>query len=109
MHLQARGIGEVDLPLKEIDPQTIVRAREDAIQTVCLLEKYFPTSILTNQVHLLVHVMDEVAIARTIQSRWMFSLERFMKTLKGFVGQRAHPKGSMAEGWLVQLFTSLSF
>ena len=25
-----------------------------------------------------------------------------MKTLKGFVRQRAHPEGSMAEGWLVQ-------
>ena len=25
-----------------------------------------------------------------------------MKNLKGFVRQRAQPKGSMAEGWLVQ-------
>ena len=25
-----------------------------------------------------------------------------MKTLKGYVHQRARPKGSMAEGWLVQ-------
>ena len=25
-----------------------------------------------------------------------------MKTLKGFVCQRARPEGSMAEGWLVQ-------
>ena len=25
-----------------------------------------------------------------------------MKTLKGFVQPRAHPKGSMAKGWLVQ-------
>lgn len=32
----------------------------------------------------------------------MFFLERFMKTLKGFVRQRARPEGSMAEGWLVQ-------
>ena len=32
----------------------------------------------------------------------MFFLEQFMKTLKGFVHQRARPEDSMAEGWLVQ-------
>lgn len=90
------------ISLKEIDPQTIVRAREDAIQTVCLLEKYFPTSILNIQVHLLVHLVDEVQLAGTVHARWMFFLERFMKTLKGFVRQKARPEGSMAEGWLVQ-------
>ena len=52
--------------------------------------------------HLLLHVVDEVAIAGTVHSRWMFFLERFMKTLKGFVRQRARPEGSMAEGWLIQ-------
>lgn len=46
--------------------------------------------------------MDEVEIAGTVHARWMFFLERFMKTLKGFVRQRARPEGSMAEGWLVQ-------
>eukprot|EP00249_Psilotum_nudum_P026801 c33556_g1_i1 orf=2-172(-) len=32
----------------------------------------------------------------------MFFLERFMKTLKGFVRRKARPEGSMAKGWLVQ-------
>ena len=32
----------------------------------------------------------------------MVFLERFMKTLKGFVRQKARPEGSMAKGWLVQ-------
>ncbi|MCO5574345.1 hypothetical protein L7F22_028128 [Adiantum nelumboides] len=54
------------------------------------------------QVHLLVHLVDEVEIAGTVHARWMFFLERFMKTLKGFVRQRARPEGSMAEGWMVQ-------
>ncbi|MCO5580231.1 hypothetical protein L7F22_034097 [Adiantum nelumboides] len=54
-----------------------------------LLEEHFPTSILNIQVHLLVHLVDEVEIAGTVHARWMFFLERFMKTLKGFVRQRA--------------------
>ncbi|MCO5572395.1 hypothetical protein L7F22_026149 [Adiantum nelumboides] len=87
---------------KKINPEIIVRARDNAIETVCLLEEHFPTSILNIQVHLLVHLVDEVEIAGTMHARWMFFLERFMKTLKGFVRQRARPEGSMAEGWLVQ-------
>ncbi|MCO5608655.1 hypothetical protein L7F22_062869 [Adiantum nelumboides] len=87
---------------KEINPETIVRARDNAIETVCLLEEHFPTSILNIQVHLLVHLVDEVEIAGTVHARWMFFLERFMKTLKGFVRQRARLEGSMAKGWLVQ-------
>ena len=57
------------ISLKEIDPQTIVCAREDAIQIVCLLEEYFPTSILNIQVHLLVHLVDEVQLAGTVHDR----------------------------------------
>lgn len=67
-----------------------------------MIERTFPTSILNIQLHLLVHLVDEVALAGTVHTRWMFYLERFMKTLKGFVRQKARPEGSMAEGWLVQ-------
>lgn len=87
---------------KEISKTTIEHARVNAIEAVTLLEKHLPTSVLTIQVHLLVHVVDEVAIAGVVHSRWMFFLERFMKTLKGFVRQRARPEGSMAMGWLVK-------
>lgn len=87
---------------KEIKKDSIHENKVNAIEAVCMLEKYFPTSILTIQVHLMVHVVDEVAIAGVVNSRWMFFLERFMKTLKSFVRQRARPEGSMAEGWLVQ-------
>ena len=87
---------------KEIRKDSIDAARLNSIEAVCMVEKYFPTSILTIQMHLLVHMVDEVAVAGTVHSRWMFFLERFMKILKGFARQRARPEGSMAEGWLVQ-------
>lgn len=87
---------------KEIDPSTIEKMRIEAIETVCLIEENFPTSIMTIQIHALVYLVDEVALAGTVHTRWMFFLERFMKTLKGFVRQKAKPEGSMAEGWLIQ-------
>jgi len=57
---------------------------------------------LNNRIHLLVHVVDEIAIPGIAHSRWMFFLERFLKTLKGLVRQRARPEGSIAKGWLMQ-------
>ena len=48
---------------KEIKITSIEENRINAAEAVCMLEKHFPTSILTVQVHLLVHVVDEVAKA----------------------------------------------
>ena len=49
---------------KEIDVFSIKKMRILAIEIVCMTEKAFPTSILSTQIHILVHVVDEVAIAR---------------------------------------------
>lgn len=87
---------------KEIAISSIDEHKFNAAEVLCMLEKYFPTSILTIQVHLMVHLVHEIKIAGVVHSRGMFFLEIFMKTLKGFVRQRARPEGSMAEGWLVQ-------
>ena len=73
-----------------------------AIKTLCMIENTFPTSILTIQSHLLVHLVDEVGVAGVVNMRWMFYLERFMKILKDFVCQKVRPEGNMAKGWLVQ-------
>lgn len=88
--------------MKEIPTSSLPSARIQAIEAVCAIEDTFPRTILTTQLHLIVHLVDEVAIAGVVHARWMFYLERFLKTLKDFVRQRARPEGSMAEGWLVQ-------
>ena len=87
---------------KEIRKDSLESARINAIEAVCMVEKHFPTTILTIQMHLLVHIVDKVSLVGIVHYRWMFFLERFMKTLKSFVRQKARPEGSMAEGWLVQ-------
>ena len=57
---------------KEIDPTFINRMRLEAIEKVCLIEKIFPTSIMTLHVHVLVHLVDEIALAGIVHTRWMF-------------------------------------
>lgn len=87
---------------KEIEISAIPAARLLAVEAVCAIEDAFPRSILVSQVHILLHLIDEVAICGVVHSRWMFFLERFLKTLKDFVRLRAQPEASMAEGWIVQ-------
>jgi hypothetical protein len=52
---------------------------------VCMLEKELPTSFMELQVHLLIHLPNEVELAMVLSCCWMFFLERYMKKLKGFV------------------------
>ena len=71
--------------LKEIKLDEIDKWRLESLEIVCSIKELFPTSILDIQVHLLIHLVDEVELADTVHTRWMFYLERFMKALKGYV------------------------
>ena len=72
----------------------------EIFEIVCVFDKEFPMSFMDLQVHLLIHLVDEVELVGVVSCRWMLFLERYMKKLKGFVRQRAKPKGSMAEGYI---------
>ncbi|GMI63944.1 hypothetical protein HRI_000063700 [Hibiscus trionum] len=48
--------------------------------------------------HLLIHLANEAKIAGPVTYRWMYPVERYLSVLKSFVRNRAHPKGSIAEG-----------
>ncbi|MCO5587311.1 hypothetical protein L7F22_041260 [Adiantum nelumboides] len=86
---------------KEIDIASIAQQKRECIELLCLMEKELPTSFFDIQVHLLIHLVDEIAIARVVSTRWMFWVERLMGVLKGLVRQRARPEGSMSEGWVL--------
>ena len=72
------------------------------VDVVCLVGKTFLRTIVTSQLHLIVHLVDKITLCGTIHTRWMFFLEHFMKTLKDFVRQSIRPERSMAKGWLIQ-------
>ena len=76
--------------------------KREVYELVCLMEKELPISFFDIQVHLLVHLVEEIELAGVVNTRWMFWVERFIYVLKRFVRQRARPEGSMAEGWLHQ-------
>ena len=49
---------------KEIASDTVELMKTNAIEAVTMMEKYLPSDVLTIQVHLLLHVVDEVAVCR---------------------------------------------
>lgn len=48
------------------------KKHEDMVEAVCMLERDFSTSILDIQVHLLVHLVQEVGIAGPVHSRYKY-------------------------------------
>ncbi|KAL0536463.1 hypothetical protein IC582_025412 [Cucumis melo] len=62
--------------------------QEDIVMTLCNLEKYFPPSVSTIMVHLVVHLVREVKLCGSVYLRWMYPFERYMKVLKSFVRNR---------------------
>jgi len=82
---------------KNVDVRDLDLRRIESAIVMILLEMQFPTSFFDNQIHLSSHLVEEVTTRD-----WMFPIERYLKTLKGFVRQKSRPEGSMGEGYLVQ-------
>jgi hypothetical protein len=58
----------------------------------------FPPSFFDMQVHLIIHLVDQIKILGPLYLHHMFQLERYLGVLKGYVRNRAHPEGSIMEG-----------
>ena len=84
-----------------INPLEMSNLREDTTITLCMFEKEFPPAFFDVMMHLLKHLVEELDICGPISVRWMYSIERYLKTLKGYVRNRVRPKASMAEGYAI--------
>jgi hypothetical protein len=85
---------------KEIHMDSIPRWHQEIAKIVCMFEKELPPSFMDLQVHPLIYLEDEVELVKVFSYHWMFSLESYMKKLRGFVHQMKKPEGSMAEGYI---------
>ena len=81
--------------LPEIKVDEIPNMKREATEVMCLLEIHFPPTIFDMQVHLIIHLVDEVELCGPVQARWMYFIERYMKELTDFVRQKKYPEGSM--------------
>ena len=51
-------------------------------------------------VHLVVHLPDQAQLRGLVQYGWMYPIERWQGTFKGYVRTRARPEGSIVEAYI---------
>ncbi|XP_073121628.1 uncharacterized protein [Henckelia pumila] len=89
-----------ELCQRVLDKNRLEQLEESIAETLCMLERYFPPAFFTISVHLTIHLAREARLCGPVHFRWMYPFERFMKTLKGYVKNRARPEGCIAECYL---------
>ncbi len=88
---------------KVVDPATMGDLKHDVALTLVLLKWEFPPSFLDVMTHLLVHLVEELLeLCGLFHTRWMYPIERYLKTLKGFERNKVRPEGSMVEGYALE-------
>lgn len=83
------------------------RLQTDIVVILCKLEQIFPPAFFDVMVHLAVHLPCEALLGGPVPMRWMFPIERKLGNLKDYVRNKAHPEGSIAEGYIAE--ESLTF
>lgn len=84
---------------KEVHEAEKAELMHNVIMATCELEKAFPPTFLNIMSHLPVHLVQQLFLCGPVHCRWMYPIERYMKTLKDYVRTYAHPEGSIAEGY----------
>src|SRR4051812_15256088 len=82
-----------------INPEDLPRLQNDVVQCLVSFELVFPPSFFNIMTHLLVHLVEEIAILGPVFLHNMFPFERFMGVLKKYVHNHARPEGSISKGY----------
>ena len=85
-----------------IKPDTLQLLQKELVITLCLLEQYFLPSFFDIMIHLTVHLVEQVRLCGPVFLLWMYPFERDMKRLKGYVRNRSHPEGCIAESYIAK-------
>jgi hypothetical protein len=85
---------------KVYNPAEFESLQADVAENMALLEMEFPPSFFDIMTHLPYYLVQELDLCGPVSTRWMYPVERYMKTLKGYVRNMARTEASMAEGYL---------
>src|SRR3954468_232519 len=77
---------------KVINPLTLQNLQKDVVQCLVSFELVFPPSFFNIMTHLLVHLVEEIAILGPLFLHNMCPFERFMGVLKKYVHNRLDQK-----------------
>jgi hypothetical protein len=72
------------------------------IETMCMLEMYFPPSFFDMEEHLMIHLIYQILTLGPLYLHSMFSYDRFLAVLKAYVRNHAHLEGSNMGGYTTE-------
>jgi hypothetical protein len=73
----------------------------DIVVILCKMEQIFPPAFFDVMVHLAIHLPREAELEGPVQNRWMYPMKRTLGKYKRRVRNKARPKASIAEAYLV--------
>ncbi len=82
------------------NPSEIESLRDDVVVSLALVEMHFPPSFINIMTHLLYHLVDKLDLCGLVATRWMYPIERYMKTLKTYVWNMVRLEGSIVERYI---------
>ncbi|KAK9267622.1 hypothetical protein L1049_010053 [Liquidambar formosana] len=89
-----------ELCCRTLKVDVLERQEREIALILCKLEMIFPPAFFDVMVHLAIHLPHETKLGGPVQYRWMYPIERFLRTLKCYVRNKARPKGSIAEAYI---------
>jgi putative effector of murein hydrolase LrgA (UPF0299 family) len=87
---------------KSISVKKLGRLQEEIVTIINELEMYFLPTFFDIMVHLLVHIVDGIEDLEPAFLHNMMALERMNGIIKAYVRNRAHPDGSIVQGFLTE-------
>lgn len=87
---------------KELSEEDLDKLSKEIAENLCRLEMLLPPAFFDIMLHLPIHLAEEARLGGPVSYRWMYPVERYLRTLKGYVRNKAHPEGSIAEGYILE-------
>jgi hypothetical protein len=84
---------------KVIDVVELDEIHKEMRVTMCQLEIFFPSSFFDTMEHYMIHLADQVFVLDPTYMHHVYLYEHHMVVMKAYVHNRAHPEGSLIEGY----------
>ncbi|XP_071939969.1 uncharacterized protein [Coffea arabica] len=91
-----------DLCSKKLRLEEIEKLEKNIVMILCKLEMIFPLAFFDIMIPLAIHLRSEAKLGGPVQRRWMYLFERYLRSLKGTVKNKAYPEGSIAETYIMK-------
>jgi hypothetical protein len=86
--------------MKVVNPNDIPSLKVYVVETLSMLEMWFPLGFFDIMTNLLIHLVENLDVCGLVGARWCYPIERFMAILKHYVCNKVKLEGCMAMGYM---------